>query len=539
MLQYTLKGLIIGFAVSMAVYFGLPYAAPFLYQYIPQMADASPAMLAKIPFLSGGGFVLFYMFYGLLNRVQKGYETQIKSTRKLQGKKYKSSHGSAGFASMKEIREAEVAGKKGFILGKFNNQFLRFERPGHLITFAPTRSGKGVGHVIPNLLDHPGSVVVNDIKGENYAVSGEYRKKFTKVIKFSPFEKGSSCYNPIDFIRVGTSDELDDAALIAEMIITSDGGGDEFWTNEARNVVTGLTLYVANESPKALRNLGEVRYLMMQSQKDFQTTIKEMQRSKNTFIKRIANSIAATEPKVLASVLSTAKSQTAVWDSPRLTAITSKSDFKPEDLKKEPVSFYMIIPPEYLDVYKPVIRLLTGITLNCLTRTQGKPKDTILFLIDEFPALGYMKNIEVGIGYLAGYGISLWMFIQDLSQLQDNYPKWASLLANCSARMAFGCNDVETAKVLSDMLGTTTISVDSSGTSGGKKGFLGMGSGKQETSVSSNTSETSRQLMTPDEVMRLPNDTELIFIQGAKPIVAEKIRYYADPAFKGKFGTWN
>lgn len=490
----------------------------------------------KIFFQIGGVAILAFIAYRIF-KPKKSYEKQMSSLHKLKGgTKSSGAHGSADFAGKKDLKNANIMGPKGFLLGKFGGEFMRFNQPGHLITFAPTRSGKGVGHVIPNLLDHPGSVVVNDIKGENYALTARHRATFSKTYKFAPFDEDSHCYNPIDFIRVGTSDELDDATLISDMIIVSDGSGDEFWTNEAKNVITALILYVANESPPALRNMGEVRFLLMQSQKEFEMTIKEMQKSKNPFLQRMGNSIGATEPKVLASVLSTAKSQTAVWDSPRLTNITSRSDINLEDLKKEPTSFYIIIPPEYLDVYKPIIRMLTGLTLNVLTRTSGKPEHTILFLIDEFPALGYMKNIEVGIGYLAGYGISLWMFIQDLSQVQDLYPKWASLMANCSARMAFGCNDVETAKTLSDMLGTTTVSVDSGGKSHQQGGLLGGGG---PVNVSSNISETSRPLMTPDEVMRLPNDSELVFIQGTKPCVAEKIRYFADPEFKGKFDTWS
>lgn len=469
------------------------------------------------------GFVYFKM------RPQAGYKRQANELKKMKGKA-SVAHGSADFAHLRDLKEADLVRENGFMLGKYENKFVRFRSPGHLITFAPTRSGKGVGHVIPNLLDHPGSVVVNDIKGENYAVSGRHRAQFSKVITFAPFMEGSGCYNPIDFIRVGTNDELDDAALIADMIIVPQGN-DEFWTNEAKNVITGLILYVANESPAALRNLGEMRYLIMQDQKDFQLTIKDMQRSKNQIIQRIANSIAATEPKVLASVLSTAKSQTAVWDSPRLTSITSRSDFKLADIKKEPTSFYVIIPPEYLDVYKPVVRLMMGITIATLTRTQEKPKDPTLFIIDEFPALGYMKNIESGVGYLAGYGISLWMFIQDLSQIKEDYPKWASLIANCSVRMAFGTNDFDTAKILSDMMGTTTVRVEGEGKSKEKGQWFGG-------NVSSNISETSRPLMTPDEVMRMPNDSQVIFVQGCRPILAEKIRYFADPEFKGKFDAW-
>lgn len=494
-------------------------------------------LAAGLPFFAPEGFfvevglALFcavgFVFYKTLPK--EGYKRQVGDIKKMSGKASKA-HGSAEFAKMKDLKEAGLIREKGFLLGKFDHKFLRFNIPGHLITFAPTRSGKGVGHVIPNLLDHPGSVVVNDIKGENFAVTGRHRAKFSKVINFAPFLEGSSCYNPLDFIRVKTSDELDDASLISDMIIIS-SGGDEFWANEAKNVVTALILYVANESPAALRNMGEVRYLLMQDAKDFQLTVKDMQHSKTQCIQRMANSIAATEPKVLASVLSTAKSQTAVWDSPRLTAITSRSDFKLENIKKEPTSLYVIIPPEYLDVYRPIVRLMMGITIASLTRTNEKPKDPTLFIIDEFAALGYMKNIESGVGYLAGYGISLWMFIQDLSQIKEDYPKWASLIANCSCRMAFGTNDFDTAKILSDMMGTTTVRVEGEGKSKESGQWFGG-------NVSTNVSETARALMTPDEVMRMPNDSQAIFVQGAKPILAEKIRYYADPEFKGKFDAW-
>ena len=481
-----------------------------------------------------GALVVLALSYVWMSRPRKSYEKQIAYMRKMK-KQATDSHGSAFFAEVKDVKAANLNSDTGFILGKFKDKFVRFGLPGHLITFAPTRSGKGVGHVIPNLLDHPGSVVVNDIKGENVAVTAQHRSNFSKVIKFAPFADDSNCYNPMDFIRIGTTDELDDASLIADMIIIPGAKGDDFWTSEGKNLITALILYVACEAPPALRNLGEVRYLIMLDQKEFDGTISAMQKSKNHIVQRMANSIAATEKKVLSNIMSTAKSQTAVWDSPRLTSITSKSDFHLMDIKNEITSFYVVIPPEYLDVYKPVVRLMVGITLATMTRNHQKPPQPILFLIDEFPALGYMRNIEVGIGYLAGYGVSLWMFIQDLSQLKEDYPKWASFISNCACRMAFGTNDFDTAKVLSDMMGTTTIRVEGSGKS--KKSALLPSFG--DTSISSNISETSRPLMTPDEVMRMPNDTQVIFVQGVKPILAEKVRYYADKFFAGKFKKWN
>lgn len=469
----------------------------------------------------------------------KGYEKEMSKIGRMRsggglfGRKGQS-HGTADFADYSDLKKEGLLQKEGFLLGKFNDEFVRYSKPGHIITFAPTRSGKGVGHVIPNLLTHPGSVVVNDIKGENLAVSSRTRRGFGEVFAFAPFANESCHYNPIDFIRIGTPDELDDVALIADMLIVEDkNSGDPFWTREAKNLFTCLILHVATSRPPVLRNLGEVRYLIMQSKTDFDFTVKEMLKSPNSHVRKMAASISATEAKVMASVLSTAKSQTAVWDSPRLNAITGRSDFKMEDLKQKIMSLYIIIPPEYLDVYGPLLRLLNGLAIAAMTRTQGKPQKPVLFLIDEFPTLNYMKPVESGIGYLAGYGVVLWMFIQDLSQLKAIYPKWESFLSNCGVRMAFGTNDVETAKVLSDMLGTTTIQTRSSGTS--REAGLKLAGG----SISKNYSESARQLMTPDEVMRMPFDSQLIFIQGFKPVVAEKIRYFDDEAFKGLFDKWN
>ena len=469
----------------------------------------------------------------------KNYHLQMRQLQGMRGKG-SLSHGSAEFATRGDIKKAGMLGETGLIVGKFDNRFLRFDKMGHLITFAPTRSGKGVGHVIPNLLVHPGSVVVNDIKGENHAVTARYRSTFSKVIVFSPFGEKSDCFNPIDFIRINTENELDDTKLVADMMIQDDNPNDPFWSREARTWVEGLLLYVAHESPPPLRNIAEVRYLLMQTRRDWELMVEDMLRCKNPGIKRVAASITATEPKVAASILSTAKSQTAVWDSPKLQKITSRSDFRMEDIKTQNVSLYIVIPPESLNVYAPVVRLMIGMSVKAMTRIAGQPKHRVLFLVDEFPALGKMQPIEEGVGFLAGYGINLWLFIQDLSQIKKLYDaKWETLIANCSVRVAFGTNDVETAKTLSDMLGTATIEVESVGTQKGSalKKLNPLNALKASTD-SINKSATARALMTPDEVMRLANDSQLIFVQGMRPVVAEKIRYYEDPYFKGKFDAW-
>ena len=500
--------------------------------------DAVFPAVVRLIALALSGYALYRVGYWVWERNLKSYHHQMRSLQSMQGKG-SLSHGSAGFANTTDLKKAGMMGDKGVIVGKFNDKFLRFDKMGHLITFAPTRSGKGVGHVVPNALTWPGSLFVNDIKGEAFAITARHRKQFSKVYKFAPFDDDSHCFNPIDFIRVNTDNELDDAKLIASMMILEDNANDPFWSREAQSWIEGLLLYVAHESPPPLRNLSEVRYLIMQTRRDWELMVEDMLRCKNPWIKRIADSITATEPKVAASILSTAKSQTAIWDSPKLAKVTSKSDFKFEDMKTDNISIYVVIPPESLTVYAPMVRLMIGMAVKAMTRSQGAPKERILFLIDEFPALKYMAPIEEAVGFLAGYGIHIWMFIQDLSQIKDLYDRWETFISNCSVRMAFGTNDVETAKTLSDMLGTTTITVTGTGSTEASafqklnvwKKMVGGGK-------NINLSETSRALMTPDEVMRLPFDSQLIFVQGTKPVVAEKILYFSDPYFKGKFDVW-
>jgi len=323
--------------------------------------------------------------------------------------------GSAHFSTAKDLRRAGLRGK-GLILGKMNGRFIRFDNPGHLLTFAPTRSGKGVGAVIPNLLDHQGSVVVTDIKGENFRITAEYRNQLGPVLALAPFDPqiGNACFNPVDFIRVGSPHEVDDARLLAEMIIVTDKSEANHWEREARTLITGLLLYIATDTPPKKRNLSELRRLLMCNRHTFDAHLDLMVESDHMVVSRIADGFSQKEDKERGSVVSTAQSGTEVFESPHLAAITNKSSFRFECLKDGVMSLYIIIPPEYLRVYQPFMRLVIGLAIAAMSRNTKVPTRPVLFLMDELPALGYMRPIEDGIGYLAGYGASLWLFIQDL-----------------------------------------------------------------------------------------------------------------------------
>jgi len=452
--------------------------------------------------------------------------------------KPKNLHGSAAFANVSDLRRAGLRPmslrRNGLILGKKNGRFIRFNRPGHLLTFAPTRSGKGVGAVIPNLLDHPGSVVVTDIKGENYHITADYRRSLGRVAAFAPFDPDidSAFYNPIDFIRAGSANDVDDARLIAEMIVAPDGQEPNHWEREARVLVMGLMLFIATDLPPHRRNLREARGLLMRDQAGFDAVINAMRQSEHSVVCRVAEGFSQKEDKERSAVISTAQGCTEVFESPQLGTLTAKSTFRMEDLKNGVLSLYIIIPPEYVTVYRSFLRLMIGLATAAMSRNGKLPNHNVLFLLDELPALGHMRPIEDGIGYLAGYGASLWLFVQDLDQLSQTYKKWRSLIANCAVRQAFNVQDPDTAKILSGMLGQRTIKVTNHGKSG-RVNLFGWAS-----SFSENTSETGRPLLTADEVTLLPEDQELLFVQGCRPILAEKVKYFLERRFRGRWKFW-
>lgn len=467
------------------------------------------------PFISGA------IMAGLMGGIGWGVKTLSRQLVASFGAR--PSHGSARFARKAELAAAGHFKPEGVLLGRKHGRMIRFSGAGHLLTFAPTRSGKGVGCVIPNLLSWPGSVVVTDIKGENLAITGTYRRTLGAVHALAPFVEGgsTSCYNPMDFIRAASPYELDDARLIAEMLVVPEGATPNHWEREARTLITGLLIYVRRESPVLLRNLGHLRDLLMQDADNFELTLQNMASCEQPAARRIATGFSQKDVKERSAVVSTAQAALAVFDSPQLSRMTERSDFRLEDLKETATSLYIVIPPEYLEAYRPFLRLMTGLAAAAMTRAATRPEHDVLFLLDELPTLGYMRPIEDGIGYLAGYGVKLWLFVQDLDQLETIYPKARSMVANCAVRQAFNVQDPATARLLSDMLGTQTVPVRSSGQASPLPLNL------LPLSFYGGTSETARPLLTPDEVMALARDTQLLFIEGLRGTLARKLRYYS------------
>lgn len=441
------------------------------------------------------------------------------------------SHGTAHWGSGDAL-----IGEQGLVLGRRESQLLRFAGEGHVLTVAPTRSGKGVSCVIPNLLDHPGSVLVTDPKGENYAVTARWRREIgQRVHAFDPFDVagGDASYNPLDLIDAATPEAVDEARLLADMIVLPEArGGDQlFWNEEARAILTGLILHVAANAPPELRTLAHVRTLLTLAPEPFGELLKEMRDSDAVggLVSRAAARILQKAEKERSGVISTAQSHTHFLDSPRMARVMARSTLELSALKLEATSVYLILPSDRLEAYARWLRLMISCSLLAIARSRGQPKERVLFLLDEFAHLGKMHPVQRDIGLAGGFGVAFWLIVQDLSQLRSTYgDTWPTFLANADVLQAFGTNDWDTAEYLSKMTGDATIAVSSENES------QGVSRGRQTQSqrgAAVSVSERARRLLLPDEVRRLPRTAELLFVKGHSPLLVTRSNYLVDDPF--------
>jgi len=470
-----------------------------------------------------------------------GEVAAVQQGMKPLGKPMTSTFGSAYFMAPHQIREAGIGLSPEQYVERIRTQTMSFlmlgiaqdqtgkdravailDSPGHALTIAPTRTGKGTCGVIPNLLNYEGSVIVNDIKGENFAVTQRVRSLLSdQVYRVAPFEYDTDQWNPFDVLDE-SDDAWEDARHMAELLIPNEQEKDEFWTNGARNLLTGLILHIHETAPAYERTLAHLRDVLTKDEVEFDEVLAEMAAGESKVAARAANVFQRADAKVRSGILSTLDSQLAFLDSEKLAHCTDESDFSFRELKERVVTVYLVIPPERIRTYAPFIRLFMGFAALELKRTKAKPKFPVLMMLDEFPALGRMKVIEEEIAYLAGYNVRLWLFAQDLKQLTSIYGNKAeSIIANCAVKQFFGVSDYETAKLVSLMCGSTTVPSISYSTSTGVN--------VESSSSGESIGRSARPLLDPNEVMNMGSHMQLLFYQGQQPIWAVKYSYLEHP----------
>lgn len=436
-------------------------------------------------------------------------------------KKAKTTHGSAEWADKDSAGKYLGSDKKGFTLGKVNGKPFRVST--HITSCAPTRSGKGIGAIIPALLEHPGSIICHDIKGENYAVTHRQRAALgSRVCLLDPFGVTGgrkSRFNWLDFIDLKSPDCVSQAAALADLLVIPDGRGESnHFDDSAKNLLQGLILLAASEPDKSQRNMNLVRQMITLPEESFLSLMHGASGMSEGYgiIARCCTKIAGTPDKERGSIISTAQRHTAFLDDPRIAETLGGSDFDLSKIKDENLTIYIVLPPDKLSAYRSFARGFFGLALSAITANQRVPKEKVLFLLDEFAQLGKMTIFESSVSLVAGYGAVLWFFIQDLSQLKGVYDKWQTFLAN-STRQFFGCTDFDTAKYISDSLGSFTETIYGADTGSETDSFI------------------SRKLLNPDEVMKLSPQRPIVFMQGESPFQLDRLAYFKEPEYKGLF----
>ncbi|MFI5001181.1 MAG: conjugal transfer protein TraG, partial [Reyranellales bacterium] len=440
-------------------------------------------------------------------------------------------YGSARWAQPKEIEAAGLSGPDGVVLGRYQRSYLRHDGPEHVLCFAPTRSGKGVGLVIPSLLTWPGSAIVHDIKGENWQLTAGFRAQHGRVLLFDPTNAKSSAYNPLLEVRRGEW-EVRDVQNIADILVDPEGSLEKrnHWEKTSHALLVGAILHVLYA--EADKTLAGVASFLSDPKRPIESTLAAMMKTPHLGEAGVHPVVASAARELLnksgnerSGVLSTAMSFLGLYRDPVVAEVTRRCDWRIGDIVagERPTTLYLVVPPSDINRTKPLIRLILNqigrrLTEDLLAKA-GRRR--LLLMLDEFPALGRLDFFESALAFMAGYGIKSFLIAQSLNQIEKAYGPNNSILDNCHVRVSFATNDERTAKRVSDALGTATEMK-------AMKNYAGSRLSPWLGHLMVSRSETARPLLTPGEVMQLPPTDEIVMVSGVHPIRARKARYYED-----------
>jgi type IV secretion system protein VirD4 len=452
-------------------------------------------------------------------------------------------YGSARWATRREVAAAGLLDDAGVMLGSAHGRYLRHDGPEHVMCFAPTRSGKGVGLVVPTLLSWTGSAVVHDIKGENWTLTAGWRARFSHALLFNPTDRRSAHYNPLLEVRRGEH-EVRDVQNIADILVDPEGALERrnHWEKTGHALLVGAILHVLYAEEE--KTLARVATFLSDPQRSFISTLRRMMSTNHLgddAHPRVHPVVASAARELLnksenerSGVLSTAMSFLSLYRDPTVAEVTSRCDWRIADLveAERPVSLYLVVPPSDISRTKPLIRLVLNQIGRRLTErldpgADGVRRHRLLMMLDEFPALGRLDFFETSLAFVAGYGVRAFLISQSLNQIEKAYGEHNSILDNCHVRVAFATNDERTAKRISDALGTATEQR-------AMRNYAGHRLAPWLAHVMVSRQETARQLLTPGEIMQLPPTDELVLVAGTAPIRASKLRYYDDGNFKAR-----
>jgi type IV secretion system protein VirD4 len=435
-------------------------------------------------------------------------------------------YGDAHWATESDIRRASLRAPHGALLGTNSGGYFVADGFQHILLFAPTGSGKGVGFVIPNLLFWDHSVVVHDIKLENHQLTSGWRsKQGQEVYCWEPSNPDgvTHCYNPIDWISKKPGQMVDDSQKITSLLLPK----QDFWENEARSLCLGIILLLLAD-PKKPKSFGEIVRTLRSDDCVYtlavgMDTLGQMMHpvgymNLSAFLQKA--------DKERSGVVSTLNSALELWANPLIDAATATSDFNIQLFKKKRTSVYVGLTPDNIARLQKLMQVFYQQATEFLSRKMPDTKEEpygVMFLLDEFPTLGKMETFKSGIAYFRGYRVRLFLIIQDTQQLKGTYEDAGmnSFLSNSTFRITFAANNYETANLISQLCGNKTVEQVSYSK---QAGFSLQGR-------SQSTSNVQRALLLPQEVIGLPRDEQIVLIESFPPIKSKKIKYFEDKFF--------
>jgi type IV secretion system protein VirD4 len=525
--------------------FGTPVYAPWAWiGWAQRFEQSAPRVFAVAQAINFGGAAVAFLPLLVAMAVARGASDSTV-------------HGSARWAERKDLRRAGLLEPAGVVLCQTSDarytskadgksglrwkmqragRLIRHDGPEHVFVFAPTRSGKGVGIVIPTLLSWSRSVVVYDIKKELWAATAGWRRPFSHCLRFEPTAMDSVRFNPLFEIRRGLL-EVKDAQNVADILVDPQGGSEkrDHWQQTAHTLLVGAILHVLYaERDKSLAGVAAFLADPLRPQAAIlgrMLSAVHLDTGPHPVVAQTAREMLNKSENELSGVFSTAMTCLALYADPVVARATSRSDFRIADLMnlESPVSLYLVVPPSDIDRTRPLMRLMLNQIGRRLTERlefQGTAyRHKLLMLLDEFPSLGRLAFFEGELPYLAGYGIKCFLIAQSLNQIEKAYGANNAILDNCHIRVTYNALDERTAKRISDLLGQATLRKRQRSFSGGRSWLA---------KVSHSEQELGRPLMMPDEILRLPYDEALLMVGGLPPYHAKKIMYYLDGRFRDR-----
>ena len=498
------------------------YPPAFFWWWYFYDAYAPPIFVEGGMIAASGGFIAIAVAIGM--SVWRAREAKNVAT-----------YGSARWAEPQEVKAAGLLDRDGVVLGKLDRAYLRHDGPEHVLCFAPTRSGKGVGLVVPSLLTWPGSAIVHDIKGENWTLTAGFRSRHGRVLLFDPTNARSAAYNPLLEVRKGEW-EVRDVQNIADILVDPEGSLDKrnHWEKTSHALLVGAILHVLYAEKD--KTLAGVAAFLSDPKRPIESTLAAMMKTAHLgeagphpVIASAARELLNKSDNERSGVLSTAMSFLGLYRDPVVAEVTRRCDWRITDIvgSKNPTTLYLVVPPSDINRTKPLIRLILNQIGRRLTEDlQAKgERYRLLLMLDEFPALGRLDFFESALAFMAGYGLKSFLIAQSLNQIEKAYGPNNSILDNCHVRVSFATNDERTAKRVSDARGTATEMK-------ARKNYAGHRLSPWLGHLMVSRSETARPLLTPGEIMQLPPADEIVMIAGTPPIRAKKARYFEDVRFQ-------